>query len=75
MSIEAITDDLLSGYWNEDEQAAQLGKSKQTLRVWRAKGEGPPVTWVGRSPYYEKAASRAWLKTQHRRTGPKVASR
>jgi hypothetical protein len=53
---------LLDGYLNEDEEAAELGVVKRTLRSWRQKGEGAPYVKVGKQVFYPIAGSAAWLK-------------
>ena len=53
---------LLADYLAGDEGlAAELGKSPRTIARWRALGEAPPVTRIGRDIYYAKAAVRDWL--------------
>jgi hypothetical protein len=66
---------LLDGYLNEDEQAAELGVVKRTLRSWRQKGEGGPYVKIGKQVFYPIAGTAAWLKTNERtpvRSGKKA---
>jgi hypothetical protein len=66
---------LLDGYLNEDEQAAELGVVKRTLRSWRQKGEGGPYVKIGKQIFYPIAGSAAWLKANEQtpvRSGKKV---
>jgi hypothetical protein len=67
---------LLDGYLNEDEQAAELGVVKRTLRSWRQKGEGGPYVKIGKQVFYPIAGTAAWLKANERmpvRSGKKAA--
>jgi hypothetical protein len=67
---------LLDGYLNEDEQAAELGVVKRTLRSWRQRGEGGPYVKIGKQVFYPIAGTAAWLKANERtpvRSGKKAA--
>jgi Helix-turn-helix domain len=57
---------ILADYLDEDEAATQLNVSKTTLRRWRVERKGPPVTFVGRTPYYSRKTLRAWVAAQER---------
>jgi helix-turn-helix protein len=54
----------LAGYSTESETAEELNVAVRTLRKWRAAGEGPPWTTVGRQIFYGDESSAAWLKSQ-----------
>ena len=65
-------DNLLDDYWPEREFAVeQLHVCLMTLRRWRALGEGPPITRVGRRNYVHKPSGREWLRS--REVNPEVA--
>jgi hypothetical protein len=49
------------GLYDEDEAAVALKKKKSTLRTWRARGEGPRVTYIGRTPFFSEEAIRDYL--------------
>ena len=57
---------LLDGYLNEDEQAAELGVVKRTLRSWRQRGEGGPYLKIGKQVFYPIAGTAAWLKSKEK---------
>lgn len=57
-------DDLLVDYLTRDEFAEQLGISPRTAARWEVLRIGPPVTRIGRTPYYSKTSTREWLKAQ-----------
>jgi predicted DNA-binding transcriptional regulator AlpA len=48
----------------EEEAAEVLGKTTSSMRAWRRRGYGPPVTKIGRSIRYSKEALAAWVKSQ-----------
>ena len=52
------------GLYDEDEAAVVLKKRKSTLRTWRARGEGPRVTYVGRTPFFTEEAIRDYLASR-----------
>jgi hypothetical protein len=67
---------LLDDYLNEDEQAAELGVVKRTLRSWRQRGQGAPYVKIGKQIFYPIAGTAAWLKANERapvRSGKKAA--
>jgi transcriptional regulator GlxA family with amidase domain len=55
------TGGLLADYLTEDALAKQLNVTARTLQRWRRQRVGPPVTYIGRVPYYRVESSRAWL--------------
>ena len=57
---------ILSDYWDEDECAAELNVAALTLKRWRPQKKGPPVTYIGRTPYYKKTSVKAWVAAQER---------
>jgi transcriptional regulator with XRE-family HTH domain len=62
----SVESHLLGEYVGRGELAEQLGKSPRTLARWEQMRVGPPVTQVGRAPYYRVEAVRAWLKSRER---------
>ena len=52
------------GLYDEDEAAVALNKKKSTLRTWRARGDGPRVTFIGRTPYYSEQAIIEYLRSR-----------
>ena len=61
-----MVDSILSEYLSDGETAEQLHRTPRTLQRWRRSRIGPPVTWVGRDPYYFKPSLLAWLRSQER---------
>ena len=55
------TDGLLDDYLTEDELAKELDLAPRTLQRWRRQRTGPPVTFIGRVPYYRVEGVRVWL--------------
>lgn len=53
--------------WGTSQVAAYLGVAPETVRAWRAAGEGPPPTRVGRQWRYELPALKAWLESGRQR--------
>ena len=53
---------LLDDYDSEEVTAAQLGATTRTLARWRQKRIGPPVTYVGRKPFYYPPSTAAGLR-------------
>jgi hypothetical protein len=53
---------VLDDYDTEEVVAAQLGVSTRTLARWRSLRIGPPVTYVGRKPFYYRPITAAWLR-------------
>jgi predicted DNA-binding transcriptional regulator AlpA len=58
---------ILDDYQTPEQLAADLGVCTMTLQRWRACGDGPPVTKVGRAIYYKRASVRAWLERREQR--------
>jgi hypothetical protein len=57
---------LLDDYFDEAQMAAEIKKSRRWLKRRRDEGRGPPVTWLGRTPFYHKGRARAWLDSCER---------
>lgn len=51
----------LEDYFAEEEAARYVNKKPRTLKDWRDRRIGPPVTYVGGKPYYRKASLKQWL--------------
>ena len=58
----------LSEYLNTHEAADYLGVSRQYLEAARYRGEGPPVSRVGRLCRYRKSALDSWMKRHEQRS-------
>jgi hypothetical protein len=58
--------DLLKDYLSRDDLAARLGIATKTLVRWQNDGNGPPVTYLGRAPFYSIPSFEKWLKAQER---------
>jgi hypothetical protein len=58
--------DFFDEYFTQDEAAAAIGKNGRTLGRWDDLGKGPPVTYIGRTPYYNKLSFRRWIAEQER---------
>jgi len=52
---------VLDGYITLQQLADELGIGIRTLARWRALGEGPPVTRLGRQLLYRRSSVEAWL--------------
>ena len=65
---------LLNELYSENGLAEYLSKAKSTLKRWRATGDGPPVTRIGRSVYYAKDDVKEWLRSQSQRAGGRRAA-
>jgi len=48
-------------FFDDAAAASYLGKSPRTLKAWRNKRVGPPVTYIMNTPYYRKTSLKAWL--------------
>ena len=58
-------DDILTDYYDGDAGLGRaLHKSDRTIARWRALGEGPPVTKIGKSILYHREAVRTWLRAR-----------
>ena len=55
---------ILDGYISRSKLAEQLGKSESTIVRWGVMQIGPPVTWIGREPYYKIDCVREWLRSR-----------
>jgi len=53
--------ELLAGFYSHDETARALNKHKRTLDRWDAQGIGPPVTYIGRSKFYNVQSLKRWI--------------
>ncbi|SED75937.1 DNA binding domain-containing protein, excisionase family [Amycolatopsis tolypomycina] len=47
--------------WSVEDVAAYLRVPVKTLYQWKWRGEGPPVSKVGRHLRYDSASVRAWV--------------
>jgi hypothetical protein len=71
-----MSTNILEGFVPRPELARQVKKSERTLERLESKGEGPPVTYIGRTPYYNVERAREWLQTRERsRKGVRHARR
>jgi hypothetical protein len=52
---------LLEGYITREQCAESLNVGVRTLEKWEASNEGPPVTRVGKRPYYRVQGVKDWL--------------
>jgi len=52
---------LLDDYLDTEGLAAEFKKAPITIERWRRQGKGPPVTWIGREPFYHRAKAAKWL--------------
>ena len=43
--------------------AQKLDKTEKTLRRWELIGYGPPVSRIGRDPYYEEKGMEQWARS------------
>ena len=64
MAIHDGDTGLLADYLTEDELAKELGVTRKTIRNWRALGEAPLLTRIGRKIFYARADVRKWLQSQ-----------
>jgi hypothetical protein len=58
---------ILDGYLSRPELAKQIGKHWRTLERWGIEREGPPITWLGKQPFYKIASVRQWLESREQR--------
>ncbi len=66
-AVEREKTPLLDDYLEGDEGlAAELNKSPRTIARWRALGEAPPLTRIGKSIYYHRDAVKKWLASRQR---------
>ena len=55
---------VLDGYLPRQALAEQLSKTRRTLERWERLRIGPPVTRIGRQPFYSVESVRAWLRSR-----------
>lgn len=67
-SSPARPSSLLSEYFEPPELAAELNVCEKTLDRWRRLGKGPPITKIGRKPYYSKTGVVMWLRGREQRS-------
>jgi hypothetical protein len=58
---------LLDEYLQPAELAAELNVCTKTLDRWRVDSSGPPITKIGRKPYYSKTGVVIWLREREQR--------
>ena len=58
---------VLSEYLSRDELALQLDRTPRTLERWESLRIGPPITRIGKTPYYKKESVLAWLESRERK--------
>jgi len=59
--------DILEDYVTRAEIAKSLNKSERTLERWESRRIGPPVTRIGKTPYYQKESAKKWLRSQEQK--------
>jgi hypothetical protein len=64
---------VLSELLTEDELAAELNRTTQTVRRWRQAGTGPPFVLIGRFICYRVPAVEAWIVSRERPSGMPIA--
>jgi hypothetical protein len=52
-----------AGLLTEEEFAAMVRITMQTLAIWRVKGYGPPFVKFGRKPFYRIDDIKVWMDT------------
>jgi hypothetical protein len=57
-------DHVLAGYLTKAELARQLDRNERTLELWARQQIGPPITRIGKEPYYFVDSVRAWLRAK-----------
>lgn len=67
--------ELLSDYLDENAAAAALHVCTKTLRRWRALGDGPPMTRLGRKVLFRRTAIAEWLAAKEAAVRRKPAAR
>jgi len=58
---------VLDDYLSEPKLAQQLSRDVRTLKRWRSEGRGPPVTWIGKTPFFKIESVREWLESREKR--------
>jgi hypothetical protein len=53
--------ELLSEFLTIDELARELKRKPETLKFWRKRRTGPPVTKLGKQVLYRRASVIAWI--------------
>jgi hypothetical protein len=66
--------DILKDYIPRSRLADELGYNEKTLIRWELDGKGPPVTRIGREPFYFKPSFEQWLRSQERAPKKKAAA-
>ena len=56
-------DCVLAGYLHENELAKELGVTRATIRRWKALGEAPTPTRIGRKVFYARKDVVGWLES------------
>lgn len=59
---------LLDEYLTPNELAVQLNVRTRTLNRWKVLGSGPPITKIGRKPFYSRTGVVMWLRAREQRT-------
>ena len=59
-----MSQNILDEYLPRVKLAEQLDKTTRTLARWEAQRIGPPITYIGREPFYRIDAVREWLKSR-----------
>jgi hypothetical protein len=57
---------LLVDYAKRKDFADEIGVCQETLIRWEKDGHGPPVTYVGRTPYYYRPSAKDWLRSREK---------
>jgi hypothetical protein len=57
---------LLDEFLTQCDAAKAINKHPRTLKRWEDRGCGPPVTYIGRTPYYHIPALKRWIAEQER---------
>jgi len=65
-TISAGSENVLSDYLERETLARQLKKSVRTLERWEQLRIGPPITRLGKDPYYRISSVRAWLQSREK---------
>ena len=65
---------ILEDFFREEALAAELDKGVRTVREWRRLCLGPPVTWIGRTPYYRIESVKNWLAGREKKA-PRASRR
>ena len=59
-----MSQQILDEYISRPQLAERLGKSENTLARWQREQIGPPITFIGRDPYYKIQSVQKWLRTR-----------